>query len=309
MTDKQQSRWRWAGRILIFMAGVAGILAAANQVPTAIKEWAALAVALLGFAARWCEQQLPAARGPAAPAAPAAGSGAGVAALLLLVFLLAIAVAACASPYAAAKRSTWSLMKATQTAGHGLATLARDADAKCSQQHPGGSEAYRTCTALWLKRLDAWRDYGRPAARSSVAGLYGAVRVSEVAKARPPDIAAGFKAGGCALLRGVREWGHMLPDRGAGVLKLLAGLDPAVCVARAHRSAVGAVVAGLNLALEIVAWLRRLLTDPADALFREVDAWLRAPPADGTDQVAAGIRKNLPKPRPTPRPRHAPARR
>ncbi len=303
MDPKSQRRWRLASQVLIGLAGVAGILVAADQIPQIIKQWSGLAVALLGFAARWCEQQLPAARGPAAapgtssppPAPPAATT-------VLLLGLLVLSAGACSSPYATAKRSTWTLMRATQTAGHGLAGLARDADAVCSQKHPSGSEAYKACTAPWLKRLDMWTDYIRPAGRSAVAGLYGSVRVSEAARKPAPDITAAFKAGGCAVLRGVREWGHLLEDAASGVLKLLAGLNPAACMA-AKAARPSAVAVGLTLALEIVAWLRKLLTDPADELFREVDAWLRAPPDDGTDEVAAGIRRNLPQAR-----RHAPRR-
>jgi hypothetical protein len=300
MTETQQSRWRWAGRILIGLAGVAGILAAANQVPMMIKEWAALAVALLGFAARWCEQQLPAARGPAGPAG---GPGVGTTGVILLIVLLAIAATACTSPYAAAKRSTWALMRATQTAGDGLGGLVQEAHRECLAKNGQGTEAYKACMRPWRGRLQAWHGYGRPAARTSVATLYGSVRLAEAAKAKPPDVIALLKTGGCALLSGVREWGHLLPDKASGVLQLLAGLDPAICLAKKSQAAAGAVAAGLTLALEIVAWIRRALADPVAGLWAEVDAWLRVPPKDTSDAAAAQIREHLPKAR------HAPPRR
>lgn len=53
---------RWASRLLVLLVGIATVVATAAWLGPEVGRWATLAVAVLGFAARWCEQQLPSVR-------------------------------------------------------------------------------------------------------------------------------------------------------------------------------------------------------------------------------------------------------
>lgn len=263
--------------------GVAVALAGLGAWQATAGNWIAVATAILGV--------LAAALGVAVKLGPRGPA-------LVLALLLLGTVGAC-SPYAAAKRSTWALKSAVQTAGDGLGQLAEKAHADCLATHASATPAYKSCVWPWLGHLQRWQGYGRPAGRTGVATLYGAVRLADAAKGQGKklDCLGLFAIGGCAVLRGIQAWGHLLPDQGAGVLKFLDALNPSTCRAPPKlRAAAGAVIAGIGLAMEVLAWIRRALKDPAGELFREVDAWLRAPPKDASDGAAALIRKHLPRP-------------
>jgi len=242
----------------------------------------------------------------------------GPAALLALMMLSSLA--ACGSPYATAKRSTFAVMQATQTAGDGLGGLAKVGHEKCLAKHGRLNEAYKSCVSPWLGRLSAWQTYGRPTARTKVAALYGAVRLADAAggKGKKLDWMALFKAAGCVVVRSLKEWGHLLPDQAAGVLQLLTGVEPMACAPAPAKAltakpgaggltksagVVPAVAAGLGIALEVLAWIRKTLADPADELFKAVDEWLKKTPKDTTDEALKLINDNLPRP-----PRDVPAR-
>ena len=57
MDDKNVLRFKWASRILM---GVSGLVAICGPVFPAHAQYLTLAVGISAFAARWCEQQIPA---------------------------------------------------------------------------------------------------------------------------------------------------------------------------------------------------------------------------------------------------------
>jgi hypothetical protein len=223
---------------------------------------------------------------------PAGGGGAKP---LAIGVMLLIGLAGC-SHLGVAKRATYGAYKATQTAGDGLGMLAKQAHADCLAKHGTRTPAYKTCVAPWLGRLEAWTGYARPSAVSGTSTLYGAVRLADAVggkKARELDWFPLFQVVGCAVYRGMQPWGHLLDDKGSGVLKLLPNLDLALCE-KTMKGAPAAIGAGLALAAQILSWLKQLLSDPADVLFKAVDDWLRGSQKDQSDEALRLIKEHLP---------------
>lgn len=263
----------WIGLIVVMaLAGLTAWQLGAGWIGTTIAVLTALGAAV-GV------QNIPQRGGPAAPAA--------------VVLTLLLGATGCGH-LGAAKRACYGVYKATEATGNGLGALATKAHQGCLAKHGTRTPAYKACVSPWLKRLEAWTGYLRPSAVSTVSTFYGAVRLADAVggkKANELDWGPLFQAAGCAVYRGLKSWGHLLDDKGGGVLKLLQGLDPVICT---RMKTLGVLGTGLELAAQVLAWIRQLLENPTDTLFKAVDDWLRGPPRDAADDALKLIRDNLP---------------
>lgn len=227
MTEKQQNIWKWIGRVLILLAGLGGIIAAADQVPAAIKQYAALAVALLGFGARWVEQQLPAVTKP--------GGKVGPMALVILALALMLSAGCPLKPYDIAVRSVRGMQQARDLTGSQVATYLRSEHARCKAAHGAKTKAFADCIKPALEVQDKWAQLVRPVVDTTAqAGLAALQTQAVVEKCKAEKncasvIFALIKPGGCAILRGLRAFGHLLADKGAAVLAALKPWEGVTC--------------------------------------------------------------------------------
>ena len=248
----------------------------------------ALAVlAVLGNLMKWGTYSPPGRVEPKVPKGPSS--------LLVLVLLGAVASAGCPGKYDAAWKSTAGVMRATQSAAKGLASIDKASHETCLKQHGPQTKAYAGCIQAASKRLIVWRDVIRPAARSSVAAAYAAIRIAEKAGNKEVDYMKYLADGGCALIRGLREWGHMLPDKGASVLPLLEAFQGAVCDRPKSAAGVVAILSViLPVAVDIAKWVVELIGASNDDLQKEINSWLNAVASDEVDAVLAQMGAAMP---------------
>lgn len=233
MTDTQIKRWTWASSILILLAGLAGVLAAADYIPAGVRQFAALGVALLGVASRWCEQQLPPRKEIAAkpPASGAAGP------IAILAIVAALAMPACPNALATAYRTHAVLVTARDGAGETLAATQRAAMVKCEAEHKPPAENWRLAMVDCYKRVRApvaaWVQHVRPAITAALAAFWLALEASYVAGDKALDKAGKAAAGACAALKaaevGLTQYRDKLGSIGETVLAAVAAGKVLVC--------------------------------------------------------------------------------
>jgi hypothetical protein len=223
LTERQQTIWKWAGRIMILLAGLGGIIAAADYMPAMVKNYAALAVALLGFAARWAEQQLPPVKGPKGPP---------VAILLILAgCLIAMGMAGCPKPYDAAWRTVDAVQKTRDLTAQQLASAANAKHTECKKAHGAKTPGFADCVKKHRDALDHWRKIARPATNSAIQVTATSLQIAERVEANKPKIdwISLLKPAACALFRVARSWGHYWPDKGKTVLNMMSLLEGVTC--------------------------------------------------------------------------------
>ncbi len=252
MTENQIKYWTWTARILALLGLVAGVLAAAEKLPEWFRAYAAITVALFGVGNGWIRGFLPAVKSKVLPPVALAA----IAALLLT---------ACPSAHSPAMKTAAALKRAETTVDRTLAAT------------PG----------ITCRQLMAYRDNARPAVRSSVGAIFAGVRINREAGKTDLDYMAIGKPGACALILGLREWGHKIPDKGQAVLALLQGFAGLVCSTKGPRDALGVLAALLPVAVDLVKWIVQLVGAPDAALESEVSAWLLAPPSGEVDKAIA----------------------
>lgn len=225
MTDRQANYWRWAGRILILLAGLGGILAAAKQLPGWIQGYAALGAALLGYASRWCEQQLPAAK----PRAPVA------AVLLLLAATLMLSAGCKMSTHDVAVQMVRAQQQARAVTGAQLGASMRLGHLACKSKHGARTPEFAACVKPYLAAQNSWRKYIRPSADTTAQAGLTVLRTKAIVdkckreKNCDKVVLAILKPGACAIMRGLRAWGHLLSDKGAAVLSALGMFEGVTC--------------------------------------------------------------------------------
>lgn len=216
------------------------------------------------------------------------GAAAGLIALLALGLMLSAGCPGSTVP----TKTTAGLMQATQTTSKALAATSAPVHTDCLA-FGAKSEKYRICIADDLKRLTSYRDTIRPAARSAVAAAYAAIMIAREAGKDKSDYMAILKPGACAIILGLREWGHKLPNQGGGILPLLNSFSPLACEAPAG-NALGVITALLPVAVDLVKWIVGLVGADAANLEKEIYAWITGAPADEVDALISTITAALP---------------
>jgi len=211
---------------------------------------------------------------------------------MLLGLLLFSGSAGC-NPYGAAWKGTGGVMYAVQATSKGLAVAGRVDHAQCLATHGAKTAGYMTCINSTHKRLVAYRDNARPAARSVVAATWSGILIAAEAGKKEIDYIAMLKPGACALILGLREWGHKLPDKGATILPYLALFTGMACDAPSA-GALAVLVALLPVAVDLVKWVVHIIGAPNEVIQAEILAWIKAPPSDEVDALIRDINAAMP---------------
>lgn len=200
--------------------------------------------------------------------------GGSVVAMIMGLTVTAIALGSGCSPkgYSAAIKSTVAVKRATQATGVALA-------AGSKAELAAGADTGKVC-----KRLFAYRDKIRPLARTAVAAAWAAIQTARAAKKKDFDVWAVLRPGACAIILGLREWGHKLPDKGSVVLGKLERYQGLACSPqRAPSGALAVIGAILPGALDFVLWLVQLVGSGDDKLEKEIASWLIGMQEDDVD--------------------------
>lgn len=224
MTAKRIIIWTWIARVVTLLGVLAGILAAAQQLPVEARDYAALAVSLLGAFAAWIYSFLPAkkARPPALP---------------ILILAGALMLSAGCPSNAAGYRALTVGVKVTNEAGKTLASVCKAKRLSCVDKL--GTEdkvALRECLGDCPKALKHWVQIVKPAVGSGVEVTFRALEAArdkrECAKNKPKckDWVYHLKGWGCTLIRAVTLWRDLLGKTAAErYLNLLASVESWVC--------------------------------------------------------------------------------
>jgi len=195
----------------------------------------------------------------------------------LAVFLMVLGLSGCPNAYTVATKTTAGVMYATQATSRGYAAYAEARIAAGEDRPP-------ICKGLAL-----YRDNVRPAARSSVAAAYAGIRIAQEAGKKDYDYLTVLKPGACALLIGLREWAHKMPDGGMAIMGYLSVFSGVVCdkVDGKVDSALAIIAALLPVAVDLVRWIISVVGSSDDALMKTINAWILGPSADEVDALIA----------------------
>ncbi len=147
-------------------------------------------------------------------------------AIILLSMVCAVMVLAWSScsPTAGAVRGVRALQQARNLTARQLAAMVHARHLDCLQRHGTKTPEYTACIKDPRAWLSLWQGAIRPAADASAAVGVAAlqtealVRKCKAEKNCTKVILSMMKPGACAITRGLKAWGHKLPDKGAGVL-------------------------------------------------------------------------------------------
>ena len=230
MTDKAIRQWTWAARLLTILGVLAGILAAAQQLPEWFRDYSTIAVALLGAVAAWIYSFLPA-------AGPGSGSWMPPTAVAVLM-LAALAAGSCKlPPLATAYRTHALLITARDGAGETLAKVQRAKMLRCEADHrpsaPNWKALLKACYQDVRAPVTAWTKHVRPAITAAAAALWLALESAYIAGRKGLDTTARASALACATLTAaevaIKPYAAQLGSLRVLVLGALAGGRLLVC--------------------------------------------------------------------------------
>jgi hypothetical protein len=234
MSDATIRKWTWVARVLTLLGVLAGIMGAAQQLPAAVRDYAALAVSMLGAGAAWIYSFLPAGKMPPAPKLPPAATAVFIVGLLAVV--AAMALPACkASSMRIATQTVRHVQQARELTGKQLAAAMRAAHARCLLKHGAKTTEFKACVKPVLDAQDKWRKYARPVVDTSADSAKTALKTKALvdackkAKDCHKRVLAFLRSGYCALSRGLKSFGHFLSDKGSAVLGALTVFEGVIC--------------------------------------------------------------------------------
>jgi hypothetical protein len=219
--------WTWIARVVTLLGVLAGILAAAKQLPVEARDYAALAVSLLGAFGAWIYSFLPAKKAKVPPVA------------VLMVAGALIALAGCkVPPLATAYRSHALLVTARDGAGESLAKVQRAKMIKCEADYmpphtPETRGKLINCLRAVRAPISAWTTHIRPAITAASSALWLALEVAYVAGDK--SLSSTKKAGviACSALKAaektIGQYAEKLGELKTIVLGAIAGGKVLVC--------------------------------------------------------------------------------
>ena len=232
MTPQTISRFKWASRILMLVSGALAIVAASDSVPSAVAQYTSLAVAVLAFAARWAEQQIPARKEGAAP--PAA----------MLLVLAMLPAAGC--PSLAPGYSALGLARAAgDQAGILIATTCRSKRDSAQLVYTRCSGACRAstdesgCMASCAKvrheamdgcheALKVWVLYTKPGLNAGLASAFAALDAARASRDHKPWLEI-VRPAICGVMSAVLALKDVLGSKAQKLVAPLQGLKGIVC--------------------------------------------------------------------------------
>jgi hypothetical protein len=219
MKESTIAKLRLASRIMTGLAGLAALLVAADWMGAQVHRWAALAVAVLGYGATWCAQQIPppekAVKRP--PVGPAA---------VMAIALLALP--ACGS-LAPGYRTVLIVRDAGNMTGKTLAGACKIKRAECKAKYTLMTHAGKACTKSCREALTQWTRHVRPALNNALSATFAGLEIAWAAGKDKSDWMAMLRPAVCALLKASRQWWPIAGPRLQIVLAPLKGLEGLVC--------------------------------------------------------------------------------
>jgi hypothetical protein len=174
MSPKQIIFWTWVKRVLMLLAGIGGVLSAAEQLPDWLQKYAALAVAILGVCSSWVAGLLPAVKSKVLPTAI----------LGLLLVLLALQPACKTPPLATLYRTHALLVSGRDAGGKMLHTTQSIAVKKCRDTHKAPVPEWRAkliaCLEKAVAPLRPWVKHIKPALTAAADALWLALEAAYI---------------------------------------------------------------------------------------------------------------------------------
>lgn len=164
---------------------------------------------IAGVITRWAAAQLPSAKTP-----KSGGTGAVAAILAIALFC------GCSPKYTEAWRALDSMQNARDLTAQQIAAVAKTKHEDCTRQHGVQTPEYNACIADMQKMLSAWQKVARPAINTSVQGTATALQIATAAKKKDLNWMGILRPAGCAIVRILRAWGHLLPDGAKDILSI-----------------------------------------------------------------------------------------
>lgn len=153
-----------------------------------------------------------------------------------LALAVLLSLGACrVTAYDVAVRTARSLQQARDLTAKQLAASAAARHAECKAQYGVKNEAFANCIRSHRKALEVWQETIRPildtVCSAAIAALQTTALVKACKAARDCDkrILKLIAPGACALLRGLKAFGHLLPDGAGAVLSVLGSFEGLVC--------------------------------------------------------------------------------
>lgn len=176
MTERKITIWTWTARVLTLLGLLAGVLAAAKQLPVEIRDYAALVVALLGVGNGWINGFLPARKTRAAASMV----------LLAIAALLMLSAGCKVPPLATAYRSHALLLTARDGAGAALEKTQRAQMIKCEADTtapltPKAKSDLLACYRKVRAPVSAWVTRIKPAITAAASALWLLLEIAYVA--------------------------------------------------------------------------------------------------------------------------------
>lgn len=162
-------------------------------------------------------------------------SGLVLGALIVAVLILAWIPGCAASSHHISANMVRGLQQARDVTGAQLGAAIRLGHLSCKAKHGAKTAAFAACAKPYLDAQTNWGKYIRPAADTTAqAGLTvlstkAIVDKCKVEKNCDKVVLAIMAPAACAIIRGLRAWGHLLADKGAAILSSLGMFEGAAC--------------------------------------------------------------------------------
>lgn len=150
--------------------------------------------------------------------------------VLVAITCIVFAATGCKSPYGMAWRTLDAVQKARDLGAAQLGKVAHDKHQACLAAHKAKMPEYAACIKPYRDALRTWQDVVRPSVNSAIQITATGVQIAERAKDDPKlNWIELLKPAVCAISRGLRAFGHLLPDKASALLKLLPTLEGVSC--------------------------------------------------------------------------------
>lgn len=126
--------------------------------------------------------------------------------------ILAYLLSGCGNAYVTAYKSLATVRATAELTEQTLSDVCRIKAENCQAAHTSDASAFGECVGPCVDALGNWITYVRPAVNTGLAAGLGAIEVARAAKSKP-DVLAIMKPIACALARGMKAWGHLLPPK------------------------------------------------------------------------------------------------
>ena len=216
---------QWAGLAVCLISGVLAYLHTWGDMGDAFVLWSGRGAMILVIVSNVLGLSIPGVK------AKLAGAG-----MALFVTVALMFSAGCGlGPRGVAAHTIRALQQARDLTAKQLAAAAAAKHVECKAAHGVRNQAFADCVRDHRQALDRWRQLVRPVVDSSAGVAVAAMDTEAIVKkckARKNCAAvvlALLQPGACAIMRGLRAFGHYLSDKGTAVLTVLKAFEVLSC--------------------------------------------------------------------------------